>query len=859
MNRDDVEMMPRNREFQPSPFPLSLIIGLTVLYVLTAKMGLALSVVGENVTFIWPPSGLSLAALLVFGYRLWPGIALGSFIVNALTSVPLYTAIGIAIGNTLEAVVGAYLLNRYAGAEGFSLDRVRGVFSLIVLAAGCSTMVSATLGVISLCFGGIVPWADFAAVWRVWWMGDAMGNLVFAPVLLVWRRSTNPAWSKYKTAEALLLLLALLLVGALVFSEWLYPLLRLRPLAFTTFPLIVWAALRFGMRGAALSSLLATLLALGGTLAGLGPFGDMPMVDRLILLWLYANTAAVTGLVLAASLQERAIAQMQYRSLIRQSSEGIFIFDADTRQLTEANPKLLDMLGRTESDIGRLYIGDILTDRLSSVLDAIERTLVRSQNALIECSYRHRDGTEIATEIAASEVYIGARRLIMVSARDITERKRAEEQIRHLAQHDALTDLPNRLLLQDRLEQALLQTPRGRQQLALLFLDLDRFKTINDTLGHDIGDELLQAVGQRLHDCVRLGDTVARQGGDEFVIVAPSIQQPEAAAQVARQVIDAMSIPFTVREYKLHVSPSIGISIFPLDGDNAQTLMKNADTAMYQAKLAGGNVYRFYATSMNANAYERLVMENNLRGALERKEFILHYQPQVDINTGHIIGMEALLRWQDPVRGLIAPDQFIPLAEETGLIVPIGEWVLREACRQGKRWRDAGAGDIRIAVNISARQFWRGNLLETVEAVLEDVGAEANMLELELTESILMRHEEGTVELLDQLSKRGITVSIDDFGTGYSSLSYLKRFPINKLKIDRSFVRDIQEDADDAAIVTAIVAMTRGLKLRVIAEGVETPGQLAFLKSIGCDEIQGYIVSRPKVAADCDLFTVAKL
>jgi len=260
---------------------------------------------------------------------------------------------------------------------------------------------------------------------------------------------------------------------------------------------------------------------------------------------------------------------------------------------------------------------------------------------------------------------------------------------------------------------------------------------------------------------------------------------------------------------------------------------------------------------MNANAYERLVMENSLRGALERQEFVLHYQPQIDIKSGRVIGMEALVRWQDPVQGLVPPDQFIPLAEETGLIVPIGEWVLREACKQGKAWRDAGAADLRMAVNISARQFWRGNLLETVESVLQEVGADASMLELELTESVLMRHEAETVELLDQLSRRGITVSIDDFGTGYSSLSYLKRFPINKLKIDRSFVRDIQDDADDAAIVTAIVAMARGLKLRVIAEGVETPGQLAYLKSIGCDEIQGYLISKPKLAVDCELAAVA--
>ena len=850
--------MPRTPLPWTHPFTLGLIFGLAILYVVTAKLGLSLSVVGETVTFIWPPTGLSLAALMVFGYRLWPGILLGSFVVNALTPVSLVTALGISVGNTLEALVGAYLLTRYAGAEGFALERMRGVFALIVLAAGVSTMVSATLGVLSLCSNGVVAWDDFGAVWRVWWMGDAMGNLVFAPVLLAWNRPSGLNWSIYKITEAALLLLALVAINALVFGERLFPLSGLRSLPFTVFPLIVWAALRFGTKGAAWATLLTTLLALSYTLKDVGPFGSMPVAVRLSLLWLYANTLAVTGLVLAASLRELSIAQTQYRSLIRQSSDGIFIFDGETKCVVEANPKFLSMLGRTDPKVKHLTLDDILFENSTSIMDSIERSLTRSQDALIECHYRHVDGSLIATEIAASEVHSGAQRLIMVSARDITERKRSEEQVRHLAQYDALTDLPNRLLLQDRLEQAMLQTPRNTQQMAVLFLDLDRFKTINDTLGHDIGDELLQVVAKRLYESVRLGDTVARQGGDEFVIVVPGIQQPEDAAQVARQLIEAMASPFVVRDFELHVSPSIGISIYPLDGDSAQILMKNADTAMYQAKQAGGNVYRFYASSMNANAYERLVMENSLRGALEREEFVLHYQPQVEIATGRIIGMEALVRWQDPVQGLVPPDQFIPLAEETGLIVPIGEWVLREACKQGKRWRDAGASDLRIAVNISARQFWRGNLLETVETVLQAVGAETNMLELELTESVLMRQEIETVELLNKFSQRGITVAIDDFGTGYSSLSYLKRFPINKLKIDRTFVRDLQYDADDAAIVTAIVAMARGLNLRVIAEGVETQEQLAFLQSIGCDEVQGFLIGKPTLAESCDLSLVSR-
>lgn len=429
--------------------------------------------------------------------------------------------------------------------------------------------------------------------------------------------------------------------------------------------------------------------------------------------------------------------------------------------------------------------------------------------------------------------------------------------MRHLAQHDALTGLPNRILLEDRIEQSLLQSTRHDLQVALLFIDLDRFKVINDILGHAVGDELLSAVARRLQTCVRAEDTVARQGGDEFVIVVPNIDHAEDAAQVAQQVVTAMAAPFLVRGYELHVMPSIGISTYPADGENVQTLMKNADTAMYDAKKSGGNGYQFYAARMNESAFERLLMENDLRRALERNKFVLHYQPQVEIATGRLVGVEALLRWQHPERGLVAPGMFIPLAEETGLIVPIGAWVLGEACRQGIAWRRAGAPEFRMAVNISSRQFWRGNLLETLEQVLRDTGAPAAILDIELTESILVRHEAETVDLLKHLSKLGVMISIDDFSTGYSSLSYLKRFPIHKLKIDQSFVRDIHEDVDDAAITTAIIAMGRGLNLKVIAEGVETRGQLEFLYSLGCHEAQGYHIGRPVPAGELDAIAIS--
>jgi diguanylate cyclase (GGDEF)-like protein len=380
--------------------------------------------------------------------------------------------------------------------------------------------------------------------------------------------------------------------------------------------------------------------------------------------------------------------------------------------------------------------------------------------------------------------------------------------------------------------------------MSVLFIDLDRFKAVNDTLGHDVGDELLEGVAERLRQCVREADTVARLGGDEFVIVLSDIIQPQNAGQIAQKIIDSLSGVYLLRGYELHVTPSIGISIYPEDGEDAQSLMKNADTAMYTAKQVGAS-FRYYAAEMNASAFQRMTVENSLRHALVRNELSLHYQPLVNLESGKVTGVEALLRWHHPELGMVTPDMFIPIAEESSLIIPIGEWVLGEACRQIKHWREAGYPDLRVAVNISSRQLWQPNLVDTILRIVAESGADAAGLELELTESMLMRHTEETVAMLTKLRDHGIRLAVDDFGTGYSSLAYLKSFPIHTLKIDRSFIRDISEDPNDAAITSAIIAMAHSLSLGVIAEGVETAAQLAYIRGQGCDEAQGFYFSKP--------------
>ena len=434
--------------------------------------------------------------------------------------------------------------------------------------------------------------------------------------------------------------------------------------------------------------------------------------------------------------------------------------------------------------------------------------------------------------------------------RDITDRKLAEKQIQFLAYYDALTGLPNRTLLQDRLAKALAGARRHKHKVALLFLDLDRFKDINDSLGHSVGDLLLQEVAERLKKWGREQDTVARLGGDEFLITVTQVKDLTDVAVAAERLMDAMSAPFVVQEHSLNVDCSIGISIFPEHGADCETLIKNADAAMYGAKDSGRNNFRFFAEDMNAQAVERLSLENSLRLALGKKELFLVYQPQMDVATGRITGLEALLRWQHPTLGLVPPDRFIRIAENSGLIVPIGEWVLRTACSQAKKWQDDGLPAVSVAVNVSAVQFRQQGFCELIRSVLHETGLAAQHLELELTESLLLANADVTLSVLRELKSMGLTLAIDDFGTGYSNFTSLRQFGVSKLKIDRSFISDVATNPDDSAITAAIISMAKSLRLKVIAEGVENEAQMSFLRGKQCDEIQGYYFSKPLTTAE---------
>jgi diguanylate cyclase (GGDEF)-like protein len=465
----------------------------------------------------------------------------------------------------------------------------------------------------------------------------------------------------------------------------------------------------------------------------------------------------------------------------------------------------------------------------------------------LDCILLRRDGVETPVEDSVSPIHNREEQVTgaVIVFRDVSAARAITLQMTHSTQHDFLTGLPNRLLLSDRIMQAITLAQRRNKTVGVLFLDIDGFKHINDSLGHPTGDKLLQSIAERLAACVRSSDTVSRQGGDEFVVLLAEMEQSEDAAVTARRMLQTVAEAHFIDDHDLHVTTSIGVSVYPDDGLDADTLIKNADTAMYQAKENGRQSYQFFKSAMNVRAVERQSLEEGLRRALERQEFMLHYQPKINLKTGEITGAEALIRWTHPLRGSVSPGEFIPVAEDSGLIVPIGKWVLLEACRQAQSWVAAGLPPTTMAVNISAMEFRDQHFLPGVLEILESTRMDPSSLELELTESVLMKRTDSTEFILKAIRAIGVQVAIDDFGTGYSSLSYLRKFPIDALKIDQSFIRQITTAPHDTHIVAAIISMGRSLRLRIVAEGVETSEELRFLQVHECDEAQGYYFSRP--------------
>jgi len=569
-------------------------------------------------------------------------------------------------------------------------------------------------------------------------------------------------------------------------------------------------------------------------------------VRNLLRLKVFGDFFQNHAVILEEQVQARTVDLHRFRAAMDATADAITLLSRATMRFVEVNATACRMLGYAREEMlqmgpAQLFAGG--THQLEKEYDAI--IAGDTTNEPKETLLRRRDGTHLLVEVRRHIQRSGADWIIVGVLRDITERKEAEKRLIQMAHYDALTDLPNRTLFYKNLTRILNRATDRGWSGALLCIDLDHFKNINDTRGHALGDELLRQVSHRLVECIRIRDSIARLGGDEFAIILAARGGQQRAYAVAKRILELLRLPFSVKGNEVIVSASIGIAIFPDDALMAETLVKYADTAMYQAKHAGRDTFRFFTKQMNTDALARLDIETALRKAVENQEFVLHYQPKMRIDDGRVCGIEALLRWQRPGYGLVSPAEFIPVLEDTGLILPVGRWVLESACRQIAAWQASPIGGVAVSVNIAGRQFIAGNLELEVIRALESHNIDANLLELELTESSLMANTQSTIKTLQILRNLGVSISIDDFGTGYSSLAYLRRFPVDKLKIDIAFIRGITTNADDAAIVLAIIRMAHTLKLEVIAEGVETAAQLEYLRSHRCDQIQGYYFSRP--------------
>jgi diguanylate cyclase (GGDEF)-like protein/PAS domain S-box-containing protein len=576
-------------------------------------------------------------------------------------------------------------------------------------------------------------------------------------------------------------------------------------------------------------------------------------IRNLLRLKAYGDLLRDHGEQLAQEVEARTADLGRFRKAMDANDDAIFLLNRTTMAFVEVNQTASDLFGYPNGELleqGPRILGMSSTKSLESLFDSVIEGC--RANERMEMTVQHRNGQQIPVELHMQAVRSGVDWIIVGVLRDVTLRHAVEKRLHHLAHYDELTGLPNRTLFRETLQRTLGQAVDGGWSVAVMFVDIDRFKDVNDKCGHDVGDELLRQVGARLTGCVRVRDTVGRLGGDEFGLILAMQDGQRGAAVAADKIRTTMRRPFSIGGHLVETSASIGITICPDDALDSETLIKYADTAMYRAKQAGRNTFRFFTPQMNTDVVERLDLEAALRDAIQNEEFVLHYQPKMHVETGRVTGAEALLRWERPGHGLVMPDAFIPALEETGLIVEVGNWVIAAACKQVGQWSGTEVGPIQVSVNVSGRQLLEGRIDEVIGRELQANGIPGSLLEVELTESTLMANTDHTIATLRDLRERGVEISIDDFGTGFSSLAYLCRFPVDKLKIDIAFIRNVTTNADDAAIASAIILMAHSLKLKVVAEGVETEDQLDYLRAENCDQIQGYHFSRPLTAAQLE-------
>ncbi|HSI79556.1 MAG TPA: EAL domain-containing protein [Solirubrobacterales bacterium] len=964
----------RRRLAARSRLHLAALLGVVaVVYFAVAKLGLSFAADHEIVSAVWFPAGIALAAVVVFGHRVWPAIALAALVANATGDSSLATAAGIAAGNTIAALAAGWMLGR-AGFDP-ALRRVGDVVALALLGAGAATALNATVGVGTLSASGAVGSGELWELWRLWWLRDLTGVLLVAPALLVASTARPRIPRPVRVVEASALALLVVAMTVLVLNEAIV-------IAYPVFALIVLAAMRFRQPGAVLVAPAVAALAIAFTANGEGPFVGGSVDDELLRSQVFAALAALAGLLIAAMRSEweqaeRAVAKLaasegalaeaqrlahigswewdiaadrvrfseelhrifgaapgafaasyagflgsvheddrervetiiagslesgepfEYEARVVRPSSEERIVACHGRIVGDSRRKPVKMTGTCQDVTEQRAAQERFHDLLESAPDAMvivdeagEIVLINSQAELMLGHRRteligeplasvipepaadvdpeaptlfpaepaiprplgagerialRNDGTEIPIEVSFSPLRTAGRVLTLGAIRDVSARKLAERRLEHQALHDPLTGLPNRTLFLDRLGHALARSRRPGSNLAAYFCDIDNFKRINDSLGHEAGDELLMALPARLRQALRQADTVARFGGDEFVILCEDFGSEAAAIRIAERITEAFERPFVLDGSAHHLSISVGVVFVEGGQASASEVLRHADVAMYRAKARGKGKFELFDAKMRSRVLERLAIETDLRRAIDDDALRLAYQPVLSLESGEFVSAEALLRWQHPARGLLAPPDFIDVAEDSGLIVPVGAWVIREACRSAAAWSGLRPAEspLAVSINVSPRQVSDWNFVDLLRETIEETGVDPDLVELEITEAALVEDADAALVTLTQLKEIGVRLVLDDFGTGHSSLSRLKRFPIDALKVDREFIAGIGDDGENTAIVSAVLSVASALGVDVIAEGVETAAQLDWLAEHGCRFAQGYLLSRP--------------
>ena len=851
------------------------LLGVALLYLALAKISIRFFSINGNTSVAWLPGGMALAVLLLYGNRYAWSVLAGQFMFVLLGGGAPGSALTMGAGSALAALTGAWLMNR-RGQFDATLRSLQDYVRLIILAGGLGGLLSAVVGTTMMLYFGTHAKAPYLQNLVGWWIGDLVGILLVTPLILIWRQPPRGWLAPRRLVEVCLLMGLAFLVGQVAFLGWFVDLLGPLAQSYWLFLVVAVCTVRLGRHGVVLILLMSALQGLVGAMQGAGIFADDVAQSRLANYWLYM--VALSGLGMAGATYFDQLKQVQADLAQREESQrrqfadnsmAMLIIDPQGHIL-DANQAALRFYGYAKSLMLTLQISDISLRPALAILETLGSSAQSAGNQF-ESRHRLADGSVRDVSVSNSPIQMGNLRLLHTIVFDITDRKRAEAEILNLAFFDPLTRLPNRRLLLDRLQQAVAAGARSQRKGALLFIDLDNFKTLNDTHGHAQGDLLLQQAAQRLSDCIRQGDTVARLGGDEFVIMLKDLseddgQATDQVAAVGAKVLSALKQPYQLGGVQHHSSASVGVTLFgtvqgvaaredSADGvDSVDALFKRADLALYQAKATGRNTVCFFDPAMQAAIAARAELEVALREALRDDQFTLYYQPQVNAQ-GQLTGAEVLARWKHPVLGMVPPVQFIRLAEDTGLILPLGHWVLESACTQLAVWAEAPAmAHLTLSVNVSVRQFHQPDFVQEVLEVIGSAGAPAHRLKIELTESLLVDDVDGMIAKMSALKAHGVSFSLDDFGTGYSSLSYLKRLPLDQLKIDQSFVRDALTDPNDAAIVRTILALGQSLGLSVIAEGVETQAQRDFLWQNGCYAYQGFFFGRPAPVDGLDSF-----